>query len=126
MIALSEELRDARLQQVLNRLEGGTLILYTEPQPDPAGAAITTQTALISIALPSSLAIDDHSVSLFISPQTITETGLAAWGRITNAEDEFVMDGDCGLVSSSALFRLKTTALESGKTLAVLLARFSE
>lgn len=126
MISLSEELRDARLQQVLNRLESGTLILYTEPQPDPPGAAITTQTALISIPLPASLTIVDHSFSLLISPQTIAETGLAAWGRITSASDDFVLDGDCGIVSSTALFRLKTTALESGKTLAVLLARFSE
>lgn len=125
MIALSGDLRDARLQLLVDQLEGGTLTLYTEPQPE-TGAAITTQTALIALTLPVSITITNHVATLAIVTQSITETGLADWGRITNSDDEFVLDGDCGLVASAALFRLKTTALESGKYLATLSASFSE
>lgn len=125
MIALSDDVRDARLQLLVEQLEGGTLTLYTEPQPE-TGAAITTQTALIALDLPASITITNHTATLFIFPQAITETGLASWGRITNNADDFVLDGDCGLVSSDALFRMKTLALESGKSLATLRASFSE
>lgn len=125
MMALSGDLRDARLQLVVDQLAGGTLTLYTAPQPE-TGAALTTQTALIALALPESLTISNHTVSIFMIPQLISVSGDAAWGRITNADDEFVLDGDCGIVSSSALFRLKTTALEAGKYLATLSSSFSE
>lgn len=125
MIALSGDLRDARLQLLVDQLAGGTLTLYTEPQPE-TGAAITTQTALIVIALPISITIANHTAPLAIAPQVIAQSGQANWGRITNSDDEFVLDGDCGLVSSAALFRLKTLALESGKYLATLSASFSE
>lgn len=125
MIALSGDLRDARLQLLVDQLAGGTLTLYTAPQPT-AGASITTQTILIAISLPISISIVNHTATLAISPQIITASGNAAWGRITDSDDGFVLDGDCGLVSSDALFRLKTLALESGKYLATLSASFSE
>lgn len=125
MIALSSDLRDARLQLLIDQLESGTLTLYTGPQPE-TGSAITTQTALIAMDLPVSITITNHTATLNVITQTITATGLTAWGRITNSDDEFVLDGDCGLVSSTALFRLKTRALEAGKSLVTLTASFSE
>lgn len=125
MIALSDDLRNSRLQLLVDQLEAGTLTLYTEPQPEP-GAAITTQIALIALSLPPIITITDHVATLTMSPQMITETGAADWGRITNSDDDFVLDGDCGLVSSDALFRLKTLALEADKYLATLTASFSE
>lgn len=125
MIALSSTMRDTRLQLLVEQLEGGTLTLYTEPQPE-TGDVITTQTALIALDLPASISIANHTATLSILPQMITETGLADWGRITSKADEVILDGDCGLVGSSALFRLKTLALEADQLLATLTATFSE
>jgi len=125
MIALSNDLRDARLQLLADQLAGGTITLYTEPQPE-TGAAITTQTALIALAIPALISIVNHTATLTILPTEIAATGLAAWGRITSSSDAFVLDGDCGLVASDALFRLKALALEAEALLAVLSATFSE
>jgi len=125
MIALSGDLRDARLQLLADQLAGGTITLYTEPQPE-TGAAITTQTALIALAIPALISIVNHTATLTILPTEIAATGLAAWGRITSSSDAFVLDGDCGLVASDALFRLKALALEAEALLAVLSATFSE
>ena len=125
MIALSGDLRDARLQLLADQLAGGTITLYTEPQPE-TGAAITTQTALIALDIPALISIVNHTAALTILPTEIAATGLAAWGRITSSSDVFVLDGDCGLVASDALFRLKTLALEAEALLAVLSATFSE
>lgn len=125
MIALSGDLRDARLQLLADQLAGGTITLYTEPQPE-TGSAITTQTALIALAIPELISIVNHTATLAILPTAIAATGSAAWGRITNSSDAFVLDGDCGLVASDALFRLKTLALEAEALLAVLTATFSE
>ena len=125
MIALSSALRDARLQLLVDQLEGGTLTLYTATQPE-TGAAITTQTALIAIALPANLTISNHAVTLALAPAAVIASGTAAWGRITSSTAAFVLDGDCGIVSSNALFRLTTTALTIGDYLATLTASFSE
>lgn len=125
MIALSSDLRESRLQLLVDQLEDGTLTLYTATQPE-TGAAITTQTALVAIPLPASLTISNHTVTLTLNPAAVIESGIAAWGRITSATDEFVLDGDCGIVSSDALFRLATTSLTEGDYLATLTASFSE
>lgn len=125
MIALSDALRDARLGLLIEHIESGTLTLYTEPQPE-TGAAVTTQTALVVLDLPADISITDHTAAFGMSTQTILATGLAAWGRINNNADAFVLDGDCGIVSSDALFRLKTLALEAGEPIATLTASLSE
>lgn len=124
-LSLSPDLADARLQVVGDACAGGTLTLYTADQP-AAGAAITTQTALVTFAIPSGLAVVAHSLDLQLSTETIATTGEAVWGRITDAADAWVLDGDCGLVASDALFRLKTTALTGGSSLNVITASFAE
>lgn len=125
MITLSETLRTARLQIVVTALEGGSLTLYTEPQP-AAGTAITTQTALITLLLPETLSIVNHTAAIAFLPQEIAATGNAVWGRLLSADDAFVADGACGLVGDPVPFQLKTTALEAGELLATLTAFLSE
>ena len=124
-ISLAPDLADARLQVIADACSGGTLTLYTAPQP-VAGAALTTQTALVELAIPSGLTIVTHSLDLQLSTTTIATTGEATWGRITDAADAWVLDGDCGLVASDALFRLKTTTLTAGSSLNVITASLAE
>ena len=124
-IALSDTLRDARLQALADAMAGGTLTLYTATQP-ATGAAITTQTALVTVAIPSGLTVSSHLLTLSLAVTTITAGGEAAWGRIKNSSADFVMDGTCGLVASSADFRLTTTALSVSGTLIPIIATFAE
>ena len=125
MITLADDLRTARLQVLADAMSGGTLTLYTEPQP-AIGAAITTQTALVSVAIPAGLTAVDASVGLALIATTILADGDADWGRITSAADDFVLDGDCGLLASSAAFRLKTVGLVAGANLMPISAAFAE
>lgn len=122
---LNDDLRTARLQLLADAMSGGTLTLYNAPRP-AIGAAITTQTALIEVAIPSGLTASSATLTLALSTSTVMVEGEAVWGRITSSTDEFVADGDCGLLGSSAIFWLKTTYLAVGANLIPILASFSE
>ncbi len=121
----SDAIRQDVLQLRADRMAGGHLTFYTEPKPSP-GAAITTQTALHSLIIPIGLTAADNLLTLLFSSSTITVAGEANWGRITGPSDEFVLDGDCGLLASTALFRLKTTTFAVGSSLTTIVASFAE
>jgi len=125
VINLADDLRTARLQVLADAASGGILTLYTEPKP-AIGAAITTQTALVDVEIPLDLTVVDAALNLLLISTALTVNGEAAWGRITGATDSFVLDGDCGLLASSALFRLKTTYLQAGANLVPILSTFAE
>jgi hypothetical protein len=125
VIYLSETLRNARLQLLADAMAGGTLTLYDAPRP-ATGGVITTQTALAEVEIPEGLTAVDSLLTLTLETTAIAVSDEAAWGRITSAADEFVADGDCGLLTSSAVFKLKTTYLQAGANLIPLLATFAE
>lgn len=121
----SDAIRHDVLQLRADRMAGGHLTFYTAPKP-AIGAAITTQTALHALSIPVGLTAVDNSLTLLFSSVTLAIAGEAAWGRITGPSDEFVLDGDCGLLASTALFRLKTTAFAVGAVLTTIVASFAE
>jgi hypothetical protein len=125
MIHLSDPIRNARLQILADAMSGGTLTLYTEPVP-AIGAALTTQTALVSVDLPTGLTAVDGALALNLLTTAIAASGETLWGRIVSSTAEFVLDGDCGLLSSSAAFRLKTTYLQSTAYLIPIVVSFTE
>lgn len=125
MINLADNLRTARLQVLADAASGGLLTIYTAPKP-ASGAAITTQTALVAVDIPVGLTAVDAALNLAIAATDILADGDAGWGRITSATETFVLDGDCGLVASAALFRLKSTSLQAGTTLIPIVATFAE
>ena len=122
---LSDALRDARLQLVADAISGGALTLYTAPQP-AIGAAITTQTALSVTAIPAGLTASGAALELLLPSVTILADGTAVWGRITASGGGFVLDGDCGLESSSAFFKLRSLTLSAGKTLTTVTTQIME
>lgn len=122
---LADSLRTARLQVLADAASGGTLTLYNAPRP-AIGAAITTQTALVEVALPLSLTAVDATLTLSLTSSVVMVEDEAAWGRITSATDAFVADGDCGLVGSGDTFQLKSTFLSVGANLVPITASFSE
>lgn len=122
---LSDALRDARLQLVADAISGGALTLYTAPKP-AKGAAITTQTALSVTAIPAGLTVSGASTVLLLPSVTILADGTAVWGRITKSNGEFVLDGDCGLESSAAFFKLHSLTLSVGSTLTTVTTQLME
>lgn len=122
---LADTIRTARLQLLADAMSGGTLTLYDAPKP-AIGAAITTQTALIAVEIPSGLTAVEATLTLSLATSTVLVEDEAVWGRITSSTDAFVADGDCGLLASSEIFKLKTTFLSAGANLIPILARFSE
>ncbi|MCP5197644.1 MAG: hypothetical protein H6974_12810 [Gammaproteobacteria bacterium] len=125
MLNLADDIRADRLQLLADRISAGVLTIYTVPRP-AIGGAITTQTALAVVDIPGSLTVVDYLLTLSLSIETILAEGLANWGRITGASDEFVADGDCGLLASNADFRLKTLTLQAGGNLIPIIATFAE
>ena len=122
---LNDDLRTARLQVLADAMSGGTLTLYDAPRP-AIGAAITTQTALIEVEIPSGLTASAATLVLSLSMSAVLVEGEAVWGRITSSTDAFVADGDCGLLASDKIFKLKTTYLAAGANLIPIIASFSE
>ena len=122
---LSDALRDARLQLVADAISGGALTLYTAPKP-AKGAAITTQTALSVTTIPAGLTAVGAAVDLLLPSVTILADGTAAWGRITASGGGFVLDGDCGLESSPAFFKLRSLTLSAGNTLTTITTQIME
>lgn len=125
MMALSPAVQQARATALATALEGGTLTFYTAPQP-ASGAAVTTQTALAAHPLPATITPVDAVLSLSLAPATIASNGAAVWGRIVDSVGAWVMDGDCGGLASSALFKLRTTDLIQDGTLIPLTVQISE
>jgi hypothetical protein len=125
MIYLDTALRTARLQLLADAMSGGTLTLYNDPRP-ATGEAVTTQAALVEVAIPAGLTAVDATLALSLEITAIAVSDDATWGRITDSSDAFVGDGDVGLVSSSAVFRLKTTYLQAGANLIPIVATFGE
>lgn len=125
MMVLSSEVRQARAAALATALEGGTLTFYTAPQP-ASGAAVTTQTALAAYPLPASITPVEAVLSLSLAPATIASNGTAVWGRMVDSGGAWVIDGDCGDLASSALFKLRTTELIQDGTLIPLTVQISE
>lgn len=126
MINFADDIRTDVLQLRADRLAGGTLTLYTAPKP-AIGAAITTQTALVTVNIPGGLAVSNNLLTLLLSATAIAADGVAAWGRLRKANGDFAADGDCGLLAESdKAFRLRSLTLISGGQLIPILATLAE
>ena len=111
---LSPAIRAARLQVVLDAFNAGdgigALNLYTAPKPTP-GAAITTQTLLITLPLADPVgSISDHALTF--TPMVdafVVANGDLAWGRLINAAGDYCADflitlpGDGGAITVDRL-----------------------
>lgn len=121
----SDTIREDVLQLRADAMSGGVITFYTEPKP-AIGAAITTQTALVEIEIPSGLNVESNLLTVTLPPTTIASDGVANWGRIKDSSTGFVADGTCGNKISSADFRFRDTTLVAGATLTNVLCTFAE
>jgi hypothetical protein len=115
LIALATPRRQARAEQHLVWLAGGTLTLYTAPQPATPDDAITTQTALIVYELTGApgTAEDGVITGAEVTAGVITG-GAPTWGRARDAGGDPVGDYAVGLPGSGAAVQIASLALEAG------------
>lgn len=110
-LTLSPTVRNARVAALLAAIDGAatpaTLRVYTAPQPTP-GDAITTQTLLAEFTLddPAGSVTGPNLTITLPDPVVVAADGAPAWARLSDGDDEWVLDGDAGLTGSGALFIL--------------------
>jgi hypothetical protein len=105
-------------------VNGGTLNIYTSPQPTDANTAITSQTLLVSLPF-SGTAFGTPTASgsagsrvvtataNAITTENATATGTAAWFRVLESNGtSVVFDGSAGTGTNDLV--LNTTSLVSG------------
>lgn len=121
MIAITMPVKTARLEALLPLLAGGKLTIYSGTQP-AVGAAITSQVALLEYDLetPAGTVVDDELTFAIPIPSAGIVTGTASWGRITDGYDVALIDGDCGVFGSGALFILDSLSIASGVVITIL------
>lgn len=123
-MTLNPALHQARAWVLAEALRGGNLTFYTAPQPN-AGAEITTQIALAIFTLPLEVSPVESVITLSLSHADILTNGVAVWARIANSQAQWVLDGDCGAVGSTALLQMTSLALISGGRLVPLTVHFA-
>jgi hypothetical protein len=120
-------IRNARLELVRDAVDAGSgagkLLLYSGTRP-ATGAAVTTQTLLVSFELadPCMSTITggvgtwDLDPDITATAETFTGTKTATWARWVDSDDTVICDGSVGEAGSGADVIMGDTALVSGQT----------
>jgi hypothetical protein len=131
-ISFTTALRDARAQKIIDAMDAGAsagkLQFYDGVQP-AAGAAITTE-ILIGTNLLSDPSATITGGVLTLDPVSddvaADADGIITWARITDSNDLFVMDLDCGVAGSGAAIIFNTTVARLGGVIQVLSGTLTE
>ena len=125
-IGLSQTIRNARLQAIVDGLNGaataGKFQLYTAPRP-ATGAAVTTQTLLGTCALSDPCGTVSAGVLTFaaISDDISADAdGDIAWARGLDGDNNFVLDMGAGLSGSGETLIFNTVTARTGGIIQVL------
>ncbi len=119
-LTLSATIRDARLQALVDVLDGGSGAGYIEFYDGvrPAtGADVTTQTLLSTcvLAVPSGVVASQTLTFGTINDDvSAAGAGTASWARVYDADGGFQIDGDCGIAESGADFIFDDLAITVG------------
>lgn len=101
----------------------GKIKIYNAPRP-ATGVAITTQTLLAELTMQDPSFAEPASATMImnvpVSDSSANATGTASWARITDSNDNFVMDIDVGDLASGAELKLPTTAISLGGAVNVI------
>lgn len=114
VIAYSGTIRNNRLTQVQNAIDGGTgaglLRIYTASRPATGGTA-TTLLAELTFSDPCSSGPSSQvlTMSAITADSSANATGTAAWFRVVDSSGTFCIDGDVG--TSGSDLNLNTTTI---------------
>jgi hypothetical protein len=132
MITLSIPIRNSRLAMIGNALDsavaGGLLRIYSAPRP-AIGEPLSTQILLVEIRLPkpSVWSVDGGKLTFASMGEALCRrSGTAAWARLTDGDEHWIMDLDVGLPDNGADVELSKVTLFAGGAVDVSLAEISE
>ncbi len=127
IINRSLALKNARANAHLIAFNGGSIAFYDGTMPT-AGEAVTTQTLLCTIALPTPcgtvtdgvFALEPHIEAM------VTAQGTPTWCRISNSAGDWVQDMDVGATGSGAAVIVTPGTLYAGGSLRIEQLRMTE
>lgn len=130
-LGMATTLRNARLQKIIDAIDagaaGGKLKIYNGSRPATGGAATTLLGTLTfsttSAPAPSGGVLTFDTIT---ADSSADATGTATWARITDSDDNFVMDLSVGATGSGADIELSTTSIVAGGVISVTSATITE
>ena len=116
IIVFANARRQSRGELVAGWLAGGTIKVYDGTRPATPDTAVTTQTLLVTFALPDPAGTVTNGVweADAIDAAMIAATGTAAWARLFDATGAVIADVDVGLTDSDAALWLDNLSLVAG------------
>jgi len=108
--------KTSRAELVASWLDGGEVRIYDGTRPANADTAISTQTLLVTFALPNPSGTVTNGVWTAgdIDLTLITTSGTATWARVVDSSGGTVFDADVGVSGSGALIELDNVSLVTG------------
>lgn len=126
-LAYSTTVRNNRLTQVLNAVDGGAgnglWRIYDGTRPASGGTA-TTKLAELTLSKPSSTVSGGVLTYASITNATALATSTATWSRVTDSTGTFVIDGNVG--TSGSDLNLNSTSINTGVTVSITSATITE
>jgi len=118
---ISDTAANAEANALTALLNGGTLEIYTTPQPANANTAVTSQTLLATLTFGNPAfgsAVAGIATANAIASGTAVATGTAVWFRCLKSDGTTVVcDGSVG--TSGSDLNLNSTAIQTGATVSV-------
>lgn len=118
---ISDTAANAAANAIAALLNGGTINLYTSPQPANANTAVTTQTLLVTLTMGSPAwgsAVAGTISANAISTNNAAQTGTAAWARLLNS-DGITVIMDCSVGTAGADINMSSLAIVAGTNVAI-------
>jgi len=108
--------KTARAELLAAWLDGGEIRVYSGARPATTDTAVTTQTLLVTFAIPdpSGEVANGVLTGNAIAAALIAETGFATWARAVDSATGAVFDADVGTPGSGALLQLDNLNLVQG------------
>lgn len=127
LIAYSTTVRNNRLTQVVNAIDGGagsgTIKIYDSTRP-ASGGTVTTLLATLTFSKPSGVVSAGVLTLSAITSGTAAATGTATWARLADSTGTFVADVNVG--TSGADINLNTTSIVINATVSITSGSITE